>query len=380
MATLRVLGVGAGYFSQFQYQAWQEIPRAECVGIVNRDQAKATALAARFRIPRVLPDLEQALEALHPDLLDIITPPETHLAFATQAIARGIPVVCQKPFCRNYAEALALTELAQRAGVPLVVHENFRWQPWWREVKRLLDTGALGQLHALAFRLRPGDGQGPAAYCDRQPYFQRLPRFLVRETAIHFIDTFRFLAGEISSVFALLRRLNPVIAGEDAGVLLFEHAGGATSLFDGNRLNEHPAADLRRTMGEGWIEGATGVLRLDGDGRLWWKPHGGPERPHEFDAGPREGFGGGACAALQRHLVAHFLDGAPVENTAQAYLANLRVEEAAYRSAAEGRRIDLACFDPLDPTVHKNRNTEELSCIADNSCNRPPPPAPASSS
>ncbi len=385
MAKLRVLGVGAGYFSQFQYEAWQSLPRSECVGMVNRDQAKAAALAARFNISRVLPDLDAALDTLRPDLLDVITPPETHFAFAAKAIARRIPVVCQKPFCRDYAEALALTELAEREGVPLVVHENFRWQPWWREVKRLLDAGTLGTLHSISFRLRPGDGQGSAAYLARQPYFQRMPRFLVRETVIHLIDTFRFLAGEITFVLAALRRLNPVIAGEDAGVLVFGHSGGAGSVFDGNRLNEHPAADLRRTMGEGWIEGAKGVLRLDGDGRLWWKPHGEPERPHIYDAGPTGGFGGGACAALQRHVIAHFLDHAPVENTARAYLANLRVEEAAYRSAATGQRIDLSCFDPLLPaaagsTPHKNSTLEEPQCIADSFCNRPPPPAPASSS
>jgi len=45
---LRVLGVGAGYFSQFQYQGWRNIEDAQCVGIVNRDQAKAQVLARRF--------------------------------------------------------------------------------------------------------------------------------------------------------------------------------------------------------------------------------------------------------------------------------------------------------------------------------------------
>ena len=41
-------------------------------------------------------------------------------------------------------------------------------------------------------------------------------------------------------------------------------ASGATGLFDGNRLNDHVAANPRRTMGEGWLEGSGGVLRLDG--------------------------------------------------------------------------------------------------------------------
>ena len=142
--------------------------------------------------------------------------------------------------------------------MPLVVHENFRWQPWYREAKRLLDAGALGAPHSIAFRLRPGDGQGPRAYLDRQPYFQQMPRLLVYETAIHFIDTFRFLLGEVAAVTARLRRINPAIEGEDAGYIVFEFERGASGLFDGNRANDHVAADQRRTMGEMWLEGAAG--------------------------------------------------------------------------------------------------------------------------
>ena len=52
-----------------------------------------------------------------------------------------------------------------------------------------------------------------------------MPRFLIHETAIHLIDTFRFLLGEVSGVSARLRQLNTHIQGEgDAGLVLFEFA------------------------------------------------------------------------------------------------------------------------------------------------------------
>ena len=69
---------------------------------------------------------------------------------------------------------------ARARGTPLIVHEDFRFQPWYREAKRLLAAGVLGEPHSIAFRLRPGDGQGPDAYLDRQPFFQRVERFLIR--------------------------------------------------------------------------------------------------------------------------------------------------------------------------------------------------------
>jgi predicted dehydrogenase len=344
--SLRVAAVGAGYFSQFQYLGWQNIENAQCVALANRDAAKGREMAQRFGVPQVFERLEPMLDEVRPDLLDIITPPGTHRAFVAAAIERGIPVICQKPFGENAADAIAITELAERAGVPLVVHENFRWEPWYREAKRMIEAGQFGTLHAVAFRLRPGDGQGPRAYLDRQPYFQSMPRFLIMETAIHWIDTFRFLMGEVHAVSARLRKINPVIAGEDAGTIVFEFEGGATGLFDGNRLNDHVAKNPRRTMGEAWIEGSGGVLRLDGDARLWWKPHQGAEIEHRYDAGPEDTFGGGACEWLQRHVVRHFTEGSPLENTARAYLRNLRIQDAIYASSAQGRRIVIDAFPP----------------------------------
>ena len=235
------------------------------------------------------------------------------------------------------------------AGVPLVIHENFRFAPWFREMRRCIDTGFFGRVHSVAFRLRPGDGQGVEAYLDRQPYFQKMPEFLVRETAVHFIDTYRFLMGEVRAVTARLRRLNPVIAGEDAGVLIFEYDDDRTGLFDGNRLNGHPASNLRRTMGEMWLEGERGVMRLDGEARLWWQPHGGAEARHAYDDGAGRGAFGGASTALQAHVLAHLRHGAPLENGARDYLANLHVQAAAYHSHATGRRVSMAGFNPHNP-------------------------------
>jgi predicted dehydrogenase len=262
------------------------------------------------------------------------------------AAQRGIATICQKPFGRTHAEARDLVAIASGAKIPLAVHENFRFMPHFREMKRLLDAGQIGAVHSIAFRLRPGDGQGPRAYLERQGYFQQMPRLLVFETAIHLIDTFRYLIGEVVAVSARLRRINPVIKGEDAGYIVFEFAGGATGLFDGNRLNDHVALNSRRTMGECWLEGSGGVLRLDGDARLYWKPHQQPEAEHPYDKGRDDTFGGGACDALQAHVVRHLREGAPLENSAADYLANMLIQEAVYASDKGGRRIEMARFNP----------------------------------
>ncbi len=340
-APLRVAVAGAGYFARYHYEAWTRIEEASLVALADPDAARARAMARDFSVPRVFETLEALLAEVEFDLLDIVTPPETHQALVALAAARGLAVVCQKPLAPSLAEARELVARAEAAGIPLIVHENFRFQPWYRHAKALLDAGRLGRPHAVAFRLRPGDGQGPEAYLDRQPYFQQMPRFLIHETGIHFVDLFRFLLGEVVAVTARLRRLNPSIAGEDGGYVVFEFESGAGGLFDGNRLNDHLAANCRLTMGEMWLEGSQGVLRLDGDGRLWLKPHGGPERVEPCPWQDR-GFAGDSVHSLIRHVVDHLRRGAPVENTGRDYLRNIEIEDAIYRSHETGQRIKIA--------------------------------------
>jgi predicted dehydrogenase len=336
----RIAVVGAGYFAPFHLEGWQQAG-AQVVALCDLDAARAQALALRFGIEQTFADVAQMLNAVDVDLVDVVLPPQAQAAVVRAALDRRRATICQKPFGRDLADAGAMTAWAEAANVPLVVHENFRFTPWFRESRRLIDAGLFGRLYGLTFRLRPGDGQGPRAYLARQPYFQQMPQLLVRETAVHFIDTFRYLCGEVLAVTARLRRLNPVIAGEDAGLVIFEFDDDRMALFDGNRLNDHVAANPRRTLGEAWIEGEAGVLRLDGDARLWWKPHHGDEAEHSYERGGDSAFGG-ACTALQAHVLAHLHSGAPLENQARDYLVNLQVQAAIYHSHDIGARVSMA--------------------------------------
>ena len=339
---LRVVTVGTGYFSQFHYNAWQRLADAgevELVGICSLDQAGAESLADRFGVVPVFDDFAAMLDAVETDLVDIITPPETHAGFVRAAVERGVAAICQKPFTPDLATARELVADIERRDARVFVHENFRFQPWYPKLKSLLHAGEIGTPYQLSFRLRPGDGQGPDAYLDRQPYFQTMPRFLIHETAIHLIDTFRFLFGEVKSVYARLARLNPAIAGEDAGIVLFDFDGGRRGIFDGNRLVDHPAKNRRLTMGEMLIEGSAGALALDGDGRLQRRRFGSDDwEDIDFDWDDID-FGGDCVYLTIRHIVDHLQNGSPVMNAAADYLVNLEIEDAIYRSAESGRRI-----------------------------------------
>lgn len=335
--SLRVGCIGAGYFSQFHYEAWARIDGAVPVAAVDRDMSRAEATGLK-----AFDDAETMLAAVRPDIVDIITPPDTHMDTIGLAIAAAPrAIICQKPFCRDLEEAAEAARLGAAAGIPIIVHENFRFQPWYRKIRALIDAGAIGRVLQVTIRLRPGDGQGPRAYLDRQPYFQDMERFLVHETAVHWIDTFRYLLGEPEAVFADLRRMNPVIAGEDAGYILFSFADGARAMFDGNRLLDHRAENTRCTMGEALVEGTEGTLDLSGDGSVRLRRFGSMDVEQILGPSTHAGFGGDCVHALQSHVVDALLGNGAFENTAADYLPVIALEEAIYRSAAEGRRIEV---------------------------------------
>ncbi|EBA11124.1 Gfo/Idh/MocA family protein [Roseobacter sp. CCS2] len=331
---LRIACVGAGYFAQFHYDSWARMARAILVGACDRDfeRAKATGLAAYT-------DLAQMLDEQAPDLLDVIVPPQAHADTIRIALAAGVKwIICQKPFCLNLTEAQTVVAEAKTANATIVVHENFRFQPWYRTIKTALDTGTIGQAHQVTFRLRPGDGQGPDAYLDRQPYFQKMPRFLVHETGVHWVDTFRYLLGNPTAVYADLRQINPAIVGEDAGYILFDHPNGVRALFDGNRHLDHKADNLRRTMGEALIEGTLGTIRLYGDGSVTHRDFADATETTLLGPDTWDGFGGDCVHALQSHIMRGVLDGAPLENTADNYLTVMKIEEQIYEAARTGQK------------------------------------------
>ena len=334
---VRVAVAGAGYFAQFHHEAWTRIEDADFVAVADYDIDKVRAVGTK-----AYTDIAEMLDAAQPDLIDIATPPETHLDVIRIAIEKGVrAIICQKPFCGNLQVAQEACRIAAVSGTPLVVHENFRFQPWYRTIRQRMDAGDIGDVLQVTFRLRPGDGQGADAYLSRQPYFQKMPKFLIHETGVHWVDTFRFLLGEPVNVYADLRRLNPQISGEDAGYFVFGYENGIRAMFDGNRLLDHVAENRRLTMGECAIEGTLGEILLSGDGVVSVRRHGENVVCDTISAQPSSGFGGDCVYALQKHVIDALTKGTKVENDAVSYLRNMEIVAALYDSSEQGRRIKV---------------------------------------
>ncbi|MEM1236868.1 MAG: Gfo/Idh/MocA family oxidoreductase [Pseudomonadota bacterium] len=333
----RVLCVGAGYFAAFHHEAWKRHPSTELTAVVDQDLTRASAIGVG-----AYQSLADALTHETPDIIDLVVPPPAHRILIEEALrAEPRAIICQKPFGTSLEEARDLARMADDAGIHLIVHENFRFQPWYRKASELMHSGALGVVHQATFRFRTGDGQGPEAYLDRQPYFQTMPRLLIHETGVHWIDTFRYLLGPIQGVYAELRRMNPIIVGEDAGYVVFSFADNVRAVFDGNRLLDHPGENTRLTFGQALIEGTEGTLELSGSGALTFRKFGSLHEDIVLAAQDWPGFAGDCVYALNAHVVAALEGKGTLENKALDYLAVREVEEAIYRSDEEKRWIAL---------------------------------------
>ncbi len=338
---LKGVTVGAGYFAPFHCEAWTRIPEVEIAAICDLNEEKARAMMTQYGVPRCYSDWPEMIDREKPDFIDIITPPATHEEICEYAAKLGIHIICQKPLAPTLEASRRIVETAAAAGVRFMVHENFRWQPWYRAIKEILNAGTIGDFTHAQFTMRMGDGWGPDAYLARQPFFRDYPRLLLYETGVHFIDTFRFLLGEVESVFAQLRRLNPVIKGEDTGQLFLKFANGATAIWDANRYNEVEAESPRYTFGTLRIDGTGGHLTMDTESRIRVKPLGQVGYDYEY-ARERKNFAGDCVYFLQRHFVDCMASGAEYESNGTDYLKTIAVMEAAYLAAKLGQTVNLS--------------------------------------
>ena len=147
-------------------------------------------------------------------LVDIVTRMDTHRTLAELAFRHGVPAIVQKPFAPNWADCVAIVKAAEKAGLFLAVHENFRFQTPLQKVKELLDSGVIGEPSWARISFRTGYD-----IYKGQPYFYDEERFVILDLGIHVVDVARFLLGEAERVSCETQRRNPKVKAEDTATI-----------------------------------------------------------------------------------------------------------------------------------------------------------------
>lgn len=254
-----------------------------------------------------------------------------------KAVVAGKHMLCQKPFSHHYAEAVAMTDLAEQAGLKIAVHQQFRWSSIIRAVRCLLLQGWVGEVLDVQVQV------SIHTPWDMWPWLANQPRLEVLYHSIHYLDSLRFLFGDPVLVTSRHTKHSTQQAkGETKTITVWEYENGLQILIAICHFDWSPGLySLFRVLGtEGLIEGTIGTNYDYPDGRndsIKFTSRSNPER--NFSAVlPGKWIPDAFYGPMASLMEAIQNDSEPI-TSAKDNLGTLRVVEAAYRSMSEARSV-----------------------------------------
>ena len=221
MTPPRIAFIGAGVISRMHLRVIAESGAGETVAIA--DPMPAAEKAANAHGARWFADYVEMLDAVRPDGVIVATPNQLHVPAALACVARGIPVLVEKPVADTLAAARELIAASAAADVPILVGHHRRHNPILRRAAEIVGGGMIGRVTAVT-----------ATWLNRKPddYFDVAWR---REpgggpvliNAIHEIDVLRMLCGEIDTVQAATANGARGFAVEDTAAAVIRFESGA---------------------------------------------------------------------------------------------------------------------------------------------------------
>ncbi len=329
---LRFAVLGTGFWSAFQIPAWFEVEGVRLAALYNRTVSRAERAAAFYRVPKVYADPEEMLQKESLDFIDIITEVPAHAPLVFLAARYGVPVICQKPMGPDYPTCEAMVSAAREAGIPFLIHENFRWSQPMRAVKKALDEGWIGPPFLAHLRM----SSGPEESYMLQPFLKTLEQPALNDMGSHVFDLVRFLFGEAESIYCATHKSLDFLSGPNIFTATLRCGPALCVCEVGCRVDSSLL-----------IEGPKGVLELGTDRTLhirtdaqeivrpcpptpryaWGRPEAGdPDILH-------------AIVECHRHLVASLRTGQPAESAGEENLKTMRLMFAAIESAQRGEVV-----------------------------------------
>jgi predicted dehydrogenase len=145
--------VGYGFMGRTHSNAFLKVPhffdlpyRPVLKAVCARNPVRASRFAKDWGYESIETDWKALIARKDIDLIDIASPNDTHAEIAIAAANAGKMVLCEKPLGRTAAEAQAMVEAVEAAGVANMVWYNYRRVPGVVLAKQLIDEGRLGRI------------------------------------------------------------------------------------------------------------------------------------------------------------------------------------------------------------------------------------------
>ncbi len=202
--------IGGGFIGAVHVEALRRIG-VEVLGLLGSSPERAEGVAGRLGIPRVYRDLDDLLADERAGVVHIASPNQHHFEQARRVLESGRHVVCEKPLASTSEETSALRDLAgSRPTQAAAVNYNIRYYPLCREVRDLIDSGALGRVLSVTGSYVQDWLLYPDDYNWRVEADGRTNLRAVADIGTHWMDLAQYLVGRpIRSVNADLATFHP---------------------------------------------------------------------------------------------------------------------------------------------------------------------------
>jgi predicted dehydrogenase len=230
--------------------------------LVGRDAVRTVERARRFDVPNACTSLLDALRLDGVDAVTVATPPHSHAEIVRAALAAGKHVLCEKPLARDAAEARALLEAAQAAGLVHLLGTEFRFDTAQALLARQVADGAIGAPRLATWLLHVGvladaTAEVPAWWADAEAGGGWLGAH-----GSQVIDQIRATLGEFAGVSAALPRVaDRAATAEDAFTVQFRLRSGVDGIMQSTAGDWGPPLFVTRITGSAgtlWLKGTPG--------------------------------------------------------------------------------------------------------------------------
>ena len=195
---------------------------------VDKAPEKVREFAAKHELPLVS-DFGEVLADASIKAIVIVTPHSLHRPMVEAAAAAGKHVFCEKPLALNTTDARAMIDACRRAGVTLGVGHNRRLWPSMIELKRIVDSGELGQILHIEGHFSNLHSDNTAGTWRDSP--AESPGGGMTGAGLHILDAFLNVIGPFSRVTGqLMVRKRPPVP-RDAAACLVEFRNGVSGVM-----------------------------------------------------------------------------------------------------------------------------------------------------
>jgi predicted dehydrogenase len=269
--------IGCGRISLRHMQSISSISGAKLTAVADVIESRAQKYVPEYHVDAYT-DYRRILDRKDIDVVNICTPSGMHAKMAIEAMQAGKHVIVEKPMALTLGDADAMIAASKTTGKKLCVVLQNRYNPPMQDLKKLVDSNALGRLLL---------GVATVRWYRPQEYYEdgwhgtwAMDGGALMNQSIHHIDALQWLLGNVERVFSYTTTLAHKMEAEDLGVAVLKFKNGALGTIEGSTVT-YP----ENLEGSVALFGENGSVKVGGTAlnrKVLWKVEGGLQHESEM--------------------------------------------------------------------------------------------------